>query len=555
MEWDLVILSRIQFALTIMFHYLFPPLTIGMGIVLVYLGGMFLRTGDPAYKQAQKFWTKLFGLNFAIGVASGIVMEFQFGTNWSTYSRFVGDVFGSALAAEGIFAFFLESGFLAVLIFGWNRVGPKMHFFATCMVAMGSMFSSVWIVVANSWQQTPAGSEIVPMTRQVLDESGHPVRDSNGDIVTEPWVIDGVPVMRAEVTDFWEMVFNPSTVHRLTHVLLGCFIMGAFFVLSISAWYILKNKHVDFAKRSFAGGLMLATVSSLLIAITGHRQAQNVYKYQPAKLATFEGHYESEGPADLTLLGIPDPKNESVRMKVAIPGGLSFMVHDDFTFREPVMGLDRIRPEHRPPVWIPFIAWRLMIGTGTFFIVLTLLSCFFWFRGTLFEKRWLMWTYVVSVLLAVVANQVGWIAAEVGRQPWIVHPAMIKDSDGNIVFDDEGYVQYETMVATRPDGSQHERIAGLRTSDGVSKAVEAEHVAASIVMFLIIYALLGSVWLFVLNKKIQAGPDPPDSGFGETQAAGLIQFARRRQEGKGLADADADASKDSRPVTDSEAKK
>jgi cytochrome d ubiquinol oxidase subunit I len=321
MELDTVILSRVQFALTIMFHYLFPPLTIGMGIVLVYLGAMFLRTRDEVYQQAQKFWTKVFGLNFAIGVASGIVMEFQFGTNWASYSRFVGDVFGSALAAEGIFAFFLESGFLAVLIFGWNRVGPKMHFFATCMVAMGSIFSSVWIVVANSWQQTPAGSQIVPMTRQVLGDNGEPLQDASGVAVVEPWIIDGVPVMRAEITDFWAMVLNPSSVQRLTHVLLGCFIMGAFFILSICAWYILKNRHVAFAKRSFVGALILATVSSLAIAVTGHRQAQNVYVHQPAKLATFEAHYDSEGAADLTLFGIPDAEEETVHFRVAIPGG------------------------------------------------------------------------------------------------------------------------------------------------------------------------------------------------------------------------------------------
>ena len=394
MELDTVILSRVQFALTIMFHYLFPPLTIGMGIVLVYLGAMFLRTRDEVYQQAQKFWTKVFGLNFAIGVASGIVMEFQFGTNWASYSRFVGDVFGSALAAEGIFAFFLESGFLAVLIFGWNRVGPKMHFFATCMVAMGSIFSSVWIVVANSWQQTPAGSQIVPMTRQVLGDNGEPLRDASGAAVVEPWIIDGVPVMRAEITDFWAMVLNPSSVQRLTHVLLGCFIMGAFFILSICAWYILMNRHVAFAKRSFVGALILATVSSLAIAVTGHRQAQNVYVHQPAKLATFEAHYDSEGAADLTLFGIPDAEEETVHFRVAIPGGLSFLVHDDFTFSEPVMGLDRIRPEDRPPLWIPFIAWRVMVGAGTFFIALTLLSCWLLWRGSLFEQRWLMWVYV-----------------------------------------------------------------------------------------------------------------------------------------------------------------
>lgn len=526
MEFDTVFLSRIQFALTIMFHYLFPPLTIGMGIVLVYLGAMFLWTKDKAYQQAQKFWTKVFGLNFAIGVASGIVMEFQFGTNWATYSRFVGDVFGSALAAEGIFAFFLESGFLAVLIFGWNRVGPRMHFFSTCMVAMGSIFSSVWIVIANSWQQTPAGSQIVPMTRQVLDENGQLLRDAAGDVVTEPWYIDGVPVMRAEVTDFWAMVLNPSTAHRLTHVLLGCFVMGSFFILSICAWYILKGRHVDFAKRSFVGALILATISSFTIAVTGHRQAQNVYQHQPAKLATFEGHFDSDGPADLTLFGIPDAENEKVHYEVAIPGGLSFMVHDDLAFEEPVIGLGKIRPEDRPPIWIPFLAWRIMVGAGTFFIVLTIASCWFLWRGTLFEKRWLMWTYVFNVLLAVAANQVGWIAAEVGRQPWIVHPAVVRDAAGEPILDDDGFIQYEKVVVEMPDGTEISRHAGLRTDDGVSKAVAAEHVAASIVMFTFIYLLLGAVWLFVLNRKIQAGPEPPEDGFAKAKKdSGFLKVA------------------------------
>lgn len=527
---DVVFLSRIQFALTIMFHYLFPPLTIGMGIVLVYLGAMSLKTGDPAYRQAQKFWTKMFGLNFAIGVASGIVMEFQFGTNWSTYSRFVGDVFGSALAAEGIFAFFLESGFLAVLIFGWNRVGPKFHFFATCMVALGSIFSSVWIVVANSWQQTPAGSMIVPMERQVLSDDGHPLFDAAGKAVVEPWIIDGVPVMRAEITDFWAMVLNPSTAHRLTHVLLGCFVMGAFFVLSICAWYVLKGKHVDFAKRSFTGALILALISSVTIAISGHQQAQNVYIYQPAKLASFEGHFDSTGPADLTLFGIPDADAETVHARIAIPGGLSFLVHDDLKFSEPVIGLDQIRPEDRPPLWIPFITWRLMVGIGSFFILLTIVSCVLMWRGTLFRHRWLMWIYVGSVILAVVGNQAGWISAEVGRQPWIVHPSIVRDAAGNPVLDESGYIQYEKVAATLPDGSIYERFAGLRTDDGVSKAVEAEQVAASIVMFLFIYVMLGAVWIFVLHRKIQHGPDPPDDGFGESRLTDLFKLGTDQPE-------------------------
>src|SRR5881397_2308199 len=194
---DVVFLSRLQFALTIMFHYLFPPLTIGMGVVLVYLEGIYLLRGEPIYESAARFWTSLYATGFAMGVATGIVMEFEFGTNWAAYSRFVGDVFGAALAAEGIFAFFLESGFLAVLVFGWDRVSPRFHFVATVMVALGSIFSSIWIVVANSWQQTPAGHRIAAVLRD-----------------GKPWIV-GVMLTRAEVVDFWSVVFNPSTVNRL----------------------------------------------------------------------------------------------------------------------------------------------------------------------------------------------------------------------------------------------------------------------------------------------------------------------------------------------------
>src|SRR5262245_6107604 len=238
-----------------MFHYLFPPLTIGMGVVLVYLEGMYLWKREPIYESAARFWTSLYAVSFGVGVATGIVMEFEFGTNWAVYSRFVGDVFGSALAAEGIFAFFLESGFLAVLVFGWDRVGPRFHFLATVMVALGSIFSSIWIVVANSWQQTPAGHHIVQMMRD-----------------GQPWAVDSVPVRRAEIVDCWAMVFNPSTVHRLVHVWIGCFILGAAFIMSVSAWYILRRRHEEFARRSFTGALILATLSSLAILLSGHFQ-------------------------------------------------------------------------------------------------------------------------------------------------------------------------------------------------------------------------------------------------------------------------------------------
>ena len=492
---DVLLLSRIQFAFTIMFHYIFPPLTIGLAVVLVYLDGRSLQTRDPVYASAAQFWTRIFALNFAVGVATGIVMEFQFGTNWATYSRFVGDVFGSALAAEGIFAFFLESGFLAVLVFGWNRVGPRMHFFATCMVALGSIFSSVWIVVANSWQQTPAGSHIVPVLRDGV-----------------PWVVDGVPIMRAEIVDFWAMVLNPSSLQRLVHVWIGCFIMGGFFVMSISAWYLLRGRHRQFAERSFNGALVLATLASLAALVSGHMQARNVYRHQPAKLAAFEGHFET-GRGDLTLVGIPDEEAGSIRYGVAIPGGLSFLLFDDF--HTPVVGLDRFRPEDRPPLLIPFATWRLMVGLGTFFIAVTLVACFFRWRGTLFRQRWLLWIFVFAVLGAAAANQAGWVAAEVGRQPWIVHPPVPRDESGALALGDDGVVHYDER-------------AGLRTAEAVSPVVEADQVLGSIAMFGFIYALLFAVWIYVLNDKIQKGPEPVEVEPLAPGEEGFLAAAARR---------------------------
>ncbi len=489
---DVVLLSRLQFALTIAFHYIFPPLTIGMSVVMVYLEAQHVRTGDPLFDKAGKFWTRIFALNFAIGVATGIVMEFQFGTNWAAYSRFVGDVFGSALAAEGIFAFFLESGFLALLVFGWDRVSAKMHLVATVMVALGSIFSSIWIVVANSWQQTPAGHHIVPVLRD-----------------GQPLVIDGQAVMRAEIVDFWALVFNPSTVQRLTHVLIGAFILGAFFVMSISAWYLLKKIHVEFAKKSFSGALIFATLASLAALVSGHFQANTVSRYQPAKLAAFEGHYAS-GPADMSLFGVPDDATGTIRFNIAVPGGLSFLVHEDFD--APVVGLDRFRPEDRPPVLLSFASYHIMISLGMAFIGLTLLAGFLYWRGTLYDTRWLMWIFVFAVVGALAANQFGWVAAEVGRQPWIVHPPVEWAPDGDVVVGPEGVVEYD-------------EVAGLRTADGVSASVDASQVLASLLGFGFIYLCLGAAWLYVLDRKIRHGPEPVN---GEHRSGGFLEAVSSR---------------------------
>jgi cytochrome d ubiquinol oxidase subunit I len=448
---DALLLARIQFAATIAFHYIFPPMSIGLGLILVFMEGMYLKTGDELYHRMTRFWVKIFGLIFAIGVASGIVMEFQFGTNWSVYSRYVGDIFGSALAAEGIFAFFLESGFLAVLLFGWNKVSKRMHFLATVLVAGGAHFSAVWIIVANSWQQTPAGYHIVKHGNE----------------------------MRAELTSFWEAVLNPSTVDRLTHVLMGAWQAGAFLVLSVSAYYLLKKKHEEFARASMKIALVLAVVASLLQLVTGHSSANGVAEHQPAKLAAYEGHYAESAPGDMYLLGWVDEDSETVS-GIKIPGLLSYLVHWDT--EKPITGLRAFKKEDRPPVNLVFQSYHLMIAIGMGLIGLSLLGALYLWRRKLFSTRWLLKLFVIAVLGPHIANQVGWLSAEVGRQPWIVYGL-------------------------------------LRTSDAVSPKVSAGEVMASLVMFGIIYLLLFALFIFLLDRKIKHGPtDAEEQQAGRARA-------------------------------------
>jgi cytochrome d ubiquinol oxidase subunit I len=439
MDLDLLILSRVQFALTAAFHYIYPPLSIGLGVILVAMEAFYLATNQQIYLQMTRFWVKVFSLTFAIGVATGIVMEFEFGTNWAVYSRYVGDIFGSALASEGIFAFFLESGFLAVLLFGWDKVGKKTHFFSTCMVSLGSMFSAVWIVVANSWQQTPTGYHIVG---------------------------DGLSA-RAEIVDFWAMVFNPSSIDRLMHVILGAWQAGAWLVISVSAYYLLKNKYKDFAIRSLKIALVFAFVSSSLQIISGHQSAIYVSKYQPAKLAAMEGHYPANEPADLTLVGWVDEKNETTHA-IKLPRFLSFLIYSDFN--KPVTGLKAFTKDLLPPVNLTFQFYHLMIILGIFLFVLSSVGLFAWAGGFLFDNKLILTTMIFAVLAPQFANQAGWFTAEVGRQPWIVY---------NL----------------------------LKTSDALSEAVTAEMVLSSLIMFTIVYLLLFVLFIFLLNRKIKHGPE------------------------------------------------
>jgi cytochrome d ubiquinol oxidase subunit I len=436
---DVEILARIQFAFTVAFHYIYPPLSIGIGLLLVIFESIYIRTKNEKYHILAKFWTKIFALTFGIGVVTGIVMEFEFGTNWATYSRYVGDVFGSALAAEGIFAFALESGFLGILLFGWNRVKPWVHLVSTIGVFLGSMFSAIWIVVANSWQQTPSGYHIVG---------------------------EGLNA-RAEITDFWAMVFNPSSVERLIHVWLGAFLAGAFLVMSVHAYYLIKGRYREISVIAFKIALVTATVFSLSQLLSGHKSADGVARNQPAKLAAFEGHFKANAPADMYLFGWVDKEKQKVHGP-GIPGGLSFLLH--YRFDTPVTGLNAFAENDRPSqVNAVFQFYHLMISIGVLLIVLSLAACFFWWKGTLLQQRWLLWIFVFATLLPQIANQAGWFAAEMGRQPWVVYGL-------------------------------------LRTSDAFSESVTANQVLFSLILFFIIYTLLFILFLYLLNKKIQMGP-------------------------------------------------
>lgn len=451
---DADILSRIQFGVTAGFHYIYPPMSIGLGILLVVMELIWLRTGDPLWGKITRFWVAIFGLTFGMGVATGIVMEFQFGTNWARYSEMVGDVFGSALAAEGVFAFFLESGFLAILVFGWDRVNKFWHFFSTCMVSLGSMFSAVWIVVANSWQQTPAGYKLVERT-----------------------LPDGSVVQRAEITGFWDMVFNPSSIDRLTHVVMGAFITGAFLVISVSAYYLIKQVHLDAAKRSMKVGLSMALVTCLVQIWLGHDSTMGVAANQPEKFAAIEGAYRSDEPIDLTLIGMPDEANQRIS-GITLPGAGSMLLGGsadktlgEFTDREgrPLRGLSEYPADELPPVPPVFASFHLMVAIGMAMTLISVLGGVLWWRDKLWNAKWLLRIMVVAVVLPHAANMLGWMTAEIGRQPWSVYRL-------------------------------------LRTSDSLSPAVNAAEVGTSLGMFAVIYTLLFALFIFLLDRKIKAGP-------------------------------------------------
>ncbi|MFQ3550363.1 MAG: cytochrome ubiquinol oxidase subunit I, partial [Armatimonadota bacterium] len=391
---DPVLLSRIQFAVTIGFHFIFASLNVGLAWVIVWMMTKYKNTNSKLYRSMSRFWIKIFTATFAVGVATGITMEFQFGTNWAGYSKFVGDIFGAPLAIEAIIAFFLESTFLAVLLLGWKRTSIKLLWFSSLMVAIGSTLSAFWILVANSWQQTPAGFQIV----------------------------DG----RAELVSFYQAVMNPSTIPRFLHTVDGCIIQAAFFVMGISAWFILKKKNLGFARESLKIGLYIAFISSLLQIPIGHYHGVQVAHTQPAKLAAIEGLFETQAYAPALVFAIPDEKLEKNHYEIKIPGLLSLFVHNRFD--KEVQGLKDFPKDEWPPLLLTFIPFHIMVMLGLYFIGLSFYGMALLFRWNILRSRKFLIMAMLSIPLPFICNQLGWITAEVGRQPWIVY-GLLKTAD------------------------------------------------------------------------------------------------------------------------------
>jgi len=433
---DVVWLARLQFAFTIMFHFLFPPITIGLALLIALVETARHRTRRAVYERASDFWLKIFAVTFVAGVASGIVMEFQFGTNWAGYSRFVGDVFGAPLAAEGVFAFFLESGFVGLLLLGRKRISSFLRCFSAWMVVLGSTLSAFWILVANSWMQTPAGFEI-----------------AGG---------------RAQLTDFAAAVFNPSTLPRVAHSLASAWAMGAFLMAGVGAWYFLKGRGTDVARLSLRLGVVSAFVSTALVFATGDRHARQVAHTQEAKFAAMEGLYSTSPGAPLILFSLP-PTQQGPRAgpELVVTNLTSFLAFGNF--QAPVKGLEEFPASDWPPVAVTFLSFHNMVILGNLMAMVSLAGVFLLWRGRIERAAWWQQAMVWSIPLPMLAIQLGWMTAEVGRQPWIVYGVM-------------------------------------RTENAVSKVVTAPEVLFSILLFGLVYLGLGALWLYTLRKEIVHGP-------------------------------------------------
>ncbi|MBK8048236.1 MAG: cytochrome ubiquinol oxidase subunit I [Anaerolineales bacterium] len=442
---DPLLLSRFQFAFTISFHFIYPPISMGLGLLIVVFGVLYLRTKDPKWRQISFFWVKVYSLVFAMGVATGIVQEFQFGTNWADYSRYVGNIFGSLLAAEGIFAFFLEAGFLGLMIFGGNRLGPRMWLLASFLVVFGAHFSALWIIMANSWMQTPAGYQLK--------------QTAGGSTI-------------AVMTSFYDVVFTPSFLPRLWHTWAASWMVGASLVLSVGAWYLLKKKHEEIAKSSIRVALPVFVVFGFLqLFYFGANQAVEVTNHQPVKLAAMEGLWEDTSCAPLYLVGWVNEAAQTTT-GISIPCLLSILSYGNPNAT--VTGLTSFASDTWAPINLVFQVYHIMINLGFLFPLIGMLGVlFFYWKRKLWTSRWVLWIFVLSIFLTELATQTGWWTAEFGRQPWIVW---------NL----------------------------LRTADAVSPVLQGNQVLVSAGMFIALYILLFTLFIYLLNEKIQHGPEPLD---------------------------------------------
>ncbi|HIR42988.1 MAG TPA: cytochrome ubiquinol oxidase subunit I [Candidatus Aphodovivens avicola] len=484
MDWlDPVLLGRIQFTLTAVYHFIFVPLSIGIGLIMAIFETKAFRSGSEKDAAAARFWVKLFTVTFAVGVATGITMEFSFGTNWADYSRFVGDIFGAPLAAEALLAFFLESVFLGVLLFGRGRVGKKFYLASAWLVWFGSCLSALWILIANSWMQTPAGAELAA---------------------------DG---SRAVITDFLAAAFNPSTLPRYGHTVTALLVMGAFVAMAIGGYYLLKKRHQDFAMKAVKIGSIVGIVATCGLLVFAHSSAVEVAEEQPTKLAMMEGMYDSEVPP-LYAFGWVDEESQEVLSPIAIPGGTSFLATG--TWDTEYMGLNELAETEQYadlsvedlPVNLVFQSYHLMVMLFGLILITVVLALIFQRGGKLKDKRWLQRLLFVSPLFPFFAIVTGWVTAEIGRQPWVVYPS-----------------------TSGPEG------VSLLTSDAISQSVSSVEVLVTIVLFTLIYLFIFVAYVRIVAHFIKKGPDDgeavaPAADAKATSGAAAVAAAGAAKDGE-----------------------
>ena len=456
---DPLILARWQFGITTVYHFIFVPLTLGLAPLVAILQTFHYRTKNPAYDRLAQFFGRLFIINFTLGVVTGIVQEFQFGMNWSEYSRFVGDIFGIPLAIEALLAFFLESTFLGIWLFGRDRLPAWAHLASIWLVAIGSNLSAIWILIANAWMQVPVGYVL-----------------NNG---------------RAELADFVAIVLNERVLAQAPHTILGGWVTGGLFVLGISAWHLLRGHEVDLFRRSARIALVFSFVAALLTATTGHGQAQDTVRTQPMKIAAMEGLWETEGPASFSLFAIHDQANHRSQRDLRVPYMLSVLSHNNTTAE--VRGINALQAEaeqkYGPGNYVPPVTWvywsfRAMVGLGTWFLFITAWGLVSWWRDRLETDRWWQRLALASLFLPFLANSAGWLVSELGRQPWVVFGL-------------------------------------LRTEDGVSPNVGAASVWISVVGFTLVYAVLAAVGFYLMHRFARPGRDLPLDEPAEAQVAAI----------------------------------